>query len=290
MSSYGRDALWDAATWAELDEVVAEEVKRVSVARKVFRTEDLRTTSGAAPYWISGAEIQTTRDGMMLGAGHGLPFIEVSVPLRLTTAQVEAEETLHTTRTLARAAAKNVALAGDHIIFRGWMARPGNFGVKLRNASRRQGLADMNRGPKLDLAFAPAVPTDPDDRVTALVNAVADGLSGLGSAGWTQPYALVLDARLYSDASFRSHGDFEHTLADRLGHKLRHCVMCGALDPETGLLVSLAGDTTTVYTAGTPSIAYVGEVLDHDGAFHHFRVFEQMQFVARDPSCIRFIT
>jgi uncharacterized linocin/CFP29 family protein len=285
MSNYGRDALWDAATWAELDEVVAEEAKRVRVGRKVFRTEELGATSGGS-YWVSGAKIETEPEGVRLKDDQAQPLVEISVPFRLTPAQVEAEDTLHLARTLARTAAKSVALAEDHIIFAGEMAegQQGKFGVKLRSATSLTGLARFAvRNRTLD--FTPQGPAS-SDRVTAIVDAVTKGISELGGGGWSQPYALVLGATLYSDASFRSHGDFEKTAADRFGHKLQHCVLSSALDEDTGLLVSLAGETVTVYTAGEPRVAYTGE--DEDGVCR-FRVFERMRHVVRDTSCVRLI-
>ena len=55
---YQPDAIWDAATWAEIDQAVAEEVKRVSVVRRAFRTGFVMAADGTAPSWISGAAVQ----------------------------------------------------------------------------------------------------------------------------------------------------------------------------------------------------------------------------------------
>lgn len=288
MSNYGRDALWDAATWAELDEVVAEEAKLVRVGQKVFRTQQVSTTSGGGSYWVSGAQIEADGQGVRLKDDAAKPLVEISVPFRLTPAQVEAEDTLHLARTLARAATKGVALAEDHIILAGEMdeEQAGKFGVKLGSAPDSSGLAKVALERKPPLRLTSKGERGTPQRGTSIRNAVATGMSELGAAGQTQPYALVLSAELYSDAWFRPYGDEGKTAADWFGHKLQHCVLSSALAEGTGLMVSLAGETVTVYTAGEPRVAYTGQ--DEDGVCR-FRVFERMRHVVRDTSCVRLI-
>jgi uncharacterized linocin/CFP29 family protein len=286
MSSYGRDALWDAATWAELDEVVAEEAKRVRVGQKVFRTEQVGTSGGGASYWVPAAEIETNAAGVGLKDDQAQPLVEVSVPFRLTPAQVEAEDTLHLARTLARAAAKNVALAEDHMILAGGLvAKAAMFGVTLGGVPHPEGLAQKALA-QPTLALGSSAMPGTAARARAIVNAVADGMSQLGGDGWSQPYALVLSADLYASASFSSYADFDKTADDRFGHKVQHCVLSSALNAGTGLLVSLAGATVTIYTTGEPRVALTGEGAD---GVYRFRVVERIRPVVRDPSCVRLI-
>jgi uncharacterized linocin/CFP29 family protein len=287
MSSYGRDSLWDTTTWADLDEVVAEEAKRVRVGQKVFRTEQVSTSSGGASYWVSGAQIETNAQGVSIKNDVAKPLVEISVPFRLTPAQAEAEDTLHLARSLAREAAKNVALAEDHLIFQGEMNanKAKTFGVKAGITTGLKGLAKVAAPvgkPTVATNRRAVAPT----RMEAIVNDVTLGMSELGGDGWSQPYALVLGASLYADASFHPYGGFEKTAADRFGHTLQHCVLSSALDAGTGLLVSLAGETVTVYTAGEPRVALTGQ---GDDGVYRFRVFERIRLVVRDPKCVRLI-
>src|SRR6516225_9888587 len=123
MKNYGRDELWDSATWADLDKEVLDEVKTVRVAQKVFHTEDASKSSGGAPIWVSTAQVDATgADGLFVPEGPAEAFVEVSARFRLTREQVDAEDTLHTARRLARSAAMAVARAEDQIIFRGQIA------------------------------------------------------------------------------------------------------------------------------------------------------------------------
>src|ERR1700733_12607381 len=97
--NYQPDEIWDAATWAAIDEAVAEEVKRVGVARQAFRTERVMAADGTAPSWISGAATQTRGAGaakrLFIPEGDAHPFVEISVGFTLTGAQVENEGSLH---------------------------------------------------------------------------------------------------------------------------------------------------------------------------------------------------
>lgn len=283
MSNYGRNTLWDAATWADLDQAVSEEVERVRVARKVFRTEDLLSPDGFAPFWVSGAEIQQP---LSLPETSARPFVEISVPFWLTPAQAEAEHTLHTGRTLARAAAKFLALSEDHTIFRGDVAMPPNLPALTRNRAGLVGLAAASPSPALRVAAANS--RNRHARPRSLVDRVNTGVTDLAAAGWPGPYALILGTALYMTASARLHPDSEETPTERLASRLRHCLLSSALEPETGVLVSLAGDATTIYTAGEASVTFSAEDLRDDvGALYRFRVFERIQFAVTDPASIR---
>jgi uncharacterized linocin/CFP29 family protein len=289
MSNYGRDALWDDATWAELDQVVAEEAKRVRVGQKVFRTEDVRSADGAAPFWISRTEIDRAGLGLTLPEEEGTPFVEISVPFRLTPAQAEAEAVLHTARTLARAAAMYLALAEDHVVFRGNVIKYLRWGVRAPNARAGTGLVDVSQARGVLPVNHP--PPRAGEEANELVNTVNAGLGQLAAQGWTDPYALVLGTDLYETVSRRLRPGSDETASHRLAPRLRHCVVCGALDPNTGILVSLAGEGVTIFTSQEPRVGFSGQqVLNNNVAAYIFRVYERIQYVVRDPSCVRFLS
>jgi hypothetical protein len=110
MSNYGRDQIWDAETWADIDAAVLEEVRRVRVAQRLFPSYNLAAADGTSPSWISsaGVETETSVSGITtleIPERAADPFMELEVPFRLTPAQAQAEAKLHTARTLARMAA-----------------------------------------------------------------------------------------------------------------------------------------------------------------------------------------
>jgi uncharacterized linocin/CFP29 family protein len=293
MINYGRDALWDAPTWADLDQAVLEEVNRVRVARKVFRTEDLSSAGGGAPPWVSVATIKTDEEDIQryIPEGEARPFVEISAPFWLTPTQADAEDVLHMGRTLARAAAKNLALAEDHVIFTGVLpkAKTEDWRVVTRNAKGLKGLTGM-AGLPAKLGFAVSDMDDLHEQAQQLVDTVNGGVRDLASDGWQTPYALILSPGLYAIASRRLHKDSEETPMDQLKPKLRHCLLSSVVPPGTGILVSLAGDPTIIYAAGEPSVTLSGEELiaDH-GAFYRFRVSERVQYAVTDPKSIRII-
>ena len=199
MSNYGRDVLWDAATWADLDQAVSDEVNRVRVARKIFRTEDVSSATGAAPFWVSVAEITQ----LSMPETKARPFVDISVPFWLTVGQAEAEDTLHTGRTLARAAAKLLAMAEDHTIFRGGTPMP-NAAVRTSNQNGLIGLAQQSgMQPRAVLPIAADNPADLHARPRSLLAKVNRGITDQTAAGWPGPYALILGAGLYTAASAR---------------------------------------------------------------------------------------
>jgi uncharacterized linocin/CFP29 family protein len=284
MSSYGRDRLWDAATWAELDEAVAEEVQRVSVVRRVFRSELLTDADGRAPSWVSTAQVADNADHVMsIPEGGAQPFVEISVPFTLTPAQVENESVLHTARTLARLAAKDLARSEDAMVFAGkdkskWPER-----ARAPKASLGAGLASLkgtaNEIIVTKLSPAPDAASDLFDRVTG-------GISNLMAAGWPQPYGLILGTTLYTAAVSRIVSSSTETPEDRLRSRARHLLSSAAFDVDKGVLVSLAGDPVMLYIAHPPTVVFTGETHHQEGTSYNFRVYERVRWAIRDTKCV----
>jgi uncharacterized linocin/CFP29 family protein len=294
MNNYGRDRLWDAATWAELDEVVADEVKRVSVVRRVFRTESVMDIDGHAPSWVSGAQVETTDKALFIPEGNAKPFVEISVPFRLSAAQVENESTLHTARTLARLAAKVLALAEDALVLRG--TDTGKWPARVNGRARipkvdRIGEDDGIAGGAHTVAVNIKKATARQKPASNFLDGVTAGISDMMGAAWPEPYGLILSTDLYTTAVSQIVASSTETPEDRLASRVRYLLASDALDANSGVLVSLAGDPMILYVGRTPTTVFTGETHhDDDGTLFNFRVLERVRYVIRDPDCVAPVT
>jgi uncharacterized linocin/CFP29 family protein len=115
-NNYGRDEIWnsgsDSNNWTEIDKAVDAEVFRGRVAQKIFPA---KTMNGA----LSVPDETLDPDKMTIKENGPKPFINISVDFTLDPAQVENEGTLHRGQSLARLAAKQVAICEDEVIFYG---------------------------------------------------------------------------------------------------------------------------------------------------------------------------
>ncbi len=325
---YQPDEIWDAATWAEIDKAVAEEVKRVGVARRAFRAERVMAADGTAPSWISGAAISRgAANRLFIPEGDAHPFVEISVGFTLTGAQVENEGSLHMGTTLARRAAAQLAQAEDALVLMGtragWQGRLASVAASATvtgpgQLAERDGVAfdvdeDGKPVPGGDQVTAHLEP--PEDKAgegqsgsppetdeeacakpkccctgptpaTRLLNGVVDVASRLSAQGWPEPYALILGSDLHARLSAQLVTGSTETPADRLASQARHILTSSALDPTHGVVVSLAGDATTMYIAREATAAFVTEEFGDEGVYYHFRVFERIQYAVRDRHSI----
>jgi len=278
VENYRRDDFWDAATWAELDQAVLDEVRRVRVARQVFPTEDLILASGDAPNWLSTAEVQRDPEAeLIIPEEDAPPFINVSVAFQLTLAQVEGR--LDVARSIARIAAKSLAIAEDNVVFAGGPFR--QPGIVATNTARVQGIAPRGVSQQI-------VGLDPPfTRAQELLDAVNGGIASLAGNGWPEPYALILGQDLYEAVFSPLTVNTFETPERRITGRVRHLKTTGALAANQGILVSLAGDPVTIYSAQEASTAYTGEILTARGPTYQFRVTERFQFAIRASSAIR---
>lgn len=271
--SLGRDKVWTPEIWGEIDKAVKAEVGQIRVAQKVFPS--VQFSNGAVvPADILDFTTMTVQEGQTK------PFIELSVEFTLTQSQVENEATLRTGRTLARLSAKAVALAEDTIFFQGKGAALAGVRVVNRD-SAEDGL--------LGKAGAPVV-VDPKAKgyPESIFGAVAGGISTLIGNAQPGPYGLFLESSVYAD-TYAPLPTTLVTTADRIiplvpgGFHATGTLLvpkAGGAGIKTGLLVSLGGEPTTIYV-GVDAITAFTQA-DTVGNFR-FRVFERVQFVARDP-------
>lgn len=266
-NNLGRDQLWTPQIWAEIDKAVLDEVGSIRVVQKVFN-------STTAPNSSNVPADEFDPDEMTIAEGRTKPFLELSVDFSLTQSQVDNESTLHTAMTLAKLSAKSLALAEDMLLLQGSKAElPRIIKVNNRHSAEEGILGDRD---EREIAVKPL---EAGCYGPQLFTAVVQGIADLGKQGQPGPYALLLESSIYADAFAPLAGTLA-TTADRLTPLLPGGFYgTGALPKESGLLVSLGGDATTIYVAQDTTTAYTGE--DRDGR-HLFRVFERVQFVARD--------
>ena len=103
------------------------EVGRIRVAQKVFLPQSVTDEQS-----VPADEIHADGGPLTIDEGVMIPMIEIGAPFALTQTQIEKEASSHTGRTLAKQAARLVALAEDLLLFQGAPV-PLPAGVVTRN-------------------------------------------------------------------------------------------------------------------------------------------------------------
>jgi len=291
------DVTWPDSVWQEINDGVLKEVGKVRVAQKVFAT----TTLDNHPNQTIPNEVIDFKD-LSIKEGDTKPLAEIYSEFAMTGTQVEQEEEQMTCRTLARMAAKAIALGEDAYFFQ--LSDP--------DAAKRQGQGLQVKVPanvtidnwrrSLDLGLlAEANPVDADDgdgsRVTKPIEvplanggnakygeetftAVAEGISRLVAKAQAGPYALFLPTTVYADTFIPPSSASLVTTADRIKPLVEGgYYTCGVLPDNEGLLVALAGEPAKLCVGREASTEFVRK----QGAKYFFRVVERVQYVVRDP-------
>jgi len=271
-NNLGRDQVWTPEIWGEIDKAVQAEVGRIRVAQKVFPSPPMPNALSVPADLFDPAT-------MTIAEGQTKPFIEISVEFALTSSQIENESMLRTARTLARLAAKIVALAEDLLLFQGARA-PLPDGVQVINRESAGGGLLGVATANTPIMVPPLATEGVEAFGEATFRAVTQGIAGLIKEAQPEPHALFLETIPYAD-TYAPLPTTLVTTADRLIPLLKGGFHgTGTLPANTGLLVSLAGEPTTLYVAQDAITAYTQE---DRGGNYRFRVFERVQFVARDP-------
>jgi uncharacterized linocin/CFP29 family protein len=269
----GRDKVWSAEIWAAIDEAVQSELGRIRVAQKVFPTVPL-----LGAQYVADEQLDTQK--MTLSEGATKPFMELSKSFTLTQAQVGSENALRSAQTLARYAAKCIAIDEDQIIFNGTQ---GQTRGRLRISSGAPASAGLLGlvDPKANVSIS--VGGTSTTYPKAILDAVNQGRTMLVTATHPGPYALILSTKLYGEACSTINNSLT-TVLDLLAPQLTGGLYASnALSDETGLLVSLGGEPVTLYAAQDAIVAFTNKNNDGD---YRFRVFEQIQFVVRDKTAL----
>jgi uncharacterized linocin/CFP29 family protein len=272
-NNFGRDKVWDEATWQGHDQAVLAEVGRIRVAQKVFPTQSVPDGQ-----FVPADQIRPDGGLLTIDEGVTTPMIEIGAPFALTQGQIDTESSSHTGMTLAKQAARTVALAEDLLLFQGaGVELPP--GVVVRNrAAADPGL--LREADEIDPV--PVEPREGGGYGEHTFGAVTEGISRLIVAGQPGPYALILESSVYADTYAPS--EALTTTADRIIPLVSGGFYgTGALPPLTGLLISLGGEPTTLYVGLDATTAYTQEDPAGSGLF---RVYERVQLVARDHSAL----
>ena len=289
------DIDWDPAVWEGINAAIVAEVRKIRVAQKVFPTTVFLTSSTEVP-----DDVIKFPD-FSIEEARKKSFVEISQEFSLTATQVAREPTLNTAKTLARVAAKAVALAEDKLLFQGKDAALGTVTASGKDSLGTGLLGVASPGDASDAdAFKVSAPIDVRQRSGQppiwgdnLFSAVAKGISNLtANKGQTPRYALILPLDAHTDTFV----PLSNATLVTTAQGIRPLVEGGfhgtgalpAMIPRTeasagapgkGLLVALGGDPTVLYVGREAEAEYVKK----DGAKYIFRVVERVQFVARDP-------
>jgi len=284
---------WDENTWKEINDAVVAEVLKVRTAQKVFPTMVLENNPTEIPNDVINFFDLSIKEGQTK------QFVEIYHEFPLTVTQVSKESQLKTCKTLARMAAKALALAEDTVIFQGQKGTlPSNVKAdpdQLTSAGNGLlGEAD----PKDDKGNSLADDTDPNkvskpinvdfpkDRKPGVLygentfSAVAEGIAKLTAKAQAPKFALFLPVKAYADTFVPPSNASLVTTAERIKPLVEGGFMeTVTLPQERGLLVALAGDPTSLYVGREATTEFVRK----EGSKYFFRVVERIQFVARDP-------
>lgn len=283
--SNSNEVNWDENTWKEINGAVVAEVMKVRTAQKVFPTMVLDNNPTEIPNDVINFADLSIQEGLTK------PFVEIHQEFPLTATQVSKEPQLKTCKTLARMAAKALALAEDTVIFQGKTgAPPANVQADLI-VSAGNGLlgeadpndADDNDPNKVSTPIVVNPPVNPKPGVLFgenVFSAVAEGIAKLTAKAQAPKFALFLPVKVYADTYVPPSDASLVTTAERIKPLVEGGFMETVILPQDrGLLVALAGDPTSLYVGREATTEFVRK----EGSKYFFRVVERVQFVARDP-------
>jgi uncharacterized linocin/CFP29 family protein len=284
---------WNETIWKGINDEVRKVAGTVRVAQKVFPTVILDNPSN-----IPDDTFDLANDTIFEGLTK--PLVEISALFKLTPNQVANEASLQTALKLAKLRASNLARIEDLIIFQGNNAfTPPNLPLSpQRENVRNLTIGSVGTG-LLGVATDPipgTFPPNPPIAVLALappqpgvrygentLAAVVQGIGVLNGQSQPGPFALILDYRIVADA-YSVIGDNLTTTADLITPLVTGGFFgTAALPAFTGLLVSLGGAPITIYVGIEATTAFTTKNNIED---YLFRVFERVQFDARDPRAL----
>jgi uncharacterized linocin/CFP29 family protein len=102
---------WSEATWKAINDAVLSEMGKVRTAQKVFPSAHLENDPTQVPDEVINFQ------NLSIQEGQTKPFVELSATFTLTSTQVKQEPDQKACKTLARMAAKALALAEDTYFF-----------------------------------------------------------------------------------------------------------------------------------------------------------------------------
>ena len=270
-----RDAVgWTQSVWDGIDKAVGDEAKRSSIAATFIPlVGPLQGALTVPSDIIADNPLSIAEDGVR-------PLVELSVEFTLTPTQVSGETSLLTASSLATRAANLLAQAEDVLIFQGdaGLSSP-LFKLVKRRQSPGPGLVDAADE---EIEVQPIAPASRHYGEN-LFAAVAEGCARLQAKGQYGPYALALHDAIYAD-SFAPLAGTLATPADRIRLLVAQgFVGTGALPPQTGVLLSVGGNTVDLVIANDTTVDF--SQIDADG-LSRFRAFERFALRVKESASI----
>src|SRR5262245_45401386 len=270
-NNLNREKIWTDQTWKSIDDGVKASVGAIRVAQKVFPTAQLTNTTSVPadifdPNKFSIVEGQTR------------PYVEIAVEFFLNHGQV-VDDSGQTGVTLTKLASKALALSEDGILFQGNdFPLPSSVQIESGKDSIGKGILGLI-GADRTITVNPPDPNSPTNSGAEILAAVAKAISLLTGDLQAPPFALILDTNAYAATwgSVINGAPASTVLAPVLTGGI---YATAAMPANTGLVVALGGEPTTIYFDDDPVTEHTQK--DRDGKYF-FRVFERIQFVARDP-------
>jgi uncharacterized linocin/CFP29 family protein len=268
--SLGREALnWSAETWTAIDQAMHEENLRAGVTAKVIPLLGPLTDALAVPAERVDAATMTVEEDRLL------PLVELSIEFALTRRQVDLERELGTAVTLTRRAASLLAQAEDLAVLQGDAALANG---QMPDRVRAQGTA----GPGLVAAATESIGGEGGPE--GIFRAVAEAYALLQARSHTGPYGLLLEPERYA-ATVEPVDGTSVLVSERIRGLVQGFFGTAALPKESGVLVSVGGDTVDLVVGADPTVAFLA--IDREDRFR-FRAFERFALRVKDPSaCVR---
>jgi uncharacterized linocin/CFP29 family protein len=266
----GREALkWSAETWSAIDRAMHEENLRAGVTAKVIPLLGPLPDVLAVPAETIDAEAMTVEEDRLL------PLVELSIEFALTRRQVDLEHELGTALTLTRRAASLLTQAEDLAVLQGDAALANG---QMPDGVRAQGAAGSG------LLAAATDSVGGDGAPEGIFRAVAEAYALLQTRSHTGPYGLLLEPELYA-ATVEPVNGTSVLVSERIGGLVQGFFGTAALPKDSGVLVSVGGDTVDLVIGADPTVAFLA--IDREDRFR-FRAFERFALRVKDPSaCVR---
>ncbi len=265
-----RTGFWNDQVWTSIDDGVTKAVGAIRVLQKVFPTTQVANAT-SVPADVFNPEKMSIEEGLTR------PFIELAVEFPLTNGQVNDEPTGATAITLAKLAAKSLALGEDMVLLQGKDAELPHT-VRIESGAESVGNGILGLVYERKITVQPPDPGAPTNSGGEILAAIARGIALLTKELQAPAFALIEDTNAYA-ATWGSviNGAPAYTV---LNPVLTGGIYgTGAMPPNTGLLIALGGDPTTIYISSDP----MTEPTHKGNAGHYFfRTFERVQYVARD--------
>jgi uncharacterized linocin/CFP29 family protein len=295
------DIQWNQDVWKGINEGVMKEMAKVRKAQWVFSHQTFDNNPMTVPNEVIDFSNLSIQDGSTKN------FVEIYQEFSLSNTQIQNEAVHNTCQTLARMAAKAVALGEDAYFFQVSDRSPEVRDIKNRQKFQVRfpgGVKINNWKFKEDFGLlAEANPSDASDDdiskvslpievdlsasdVTSVIwgeetfKAVTKGISKLVAKGQAPNYALFLSTSAYADTFAPPSPASLVTTADRIKPLVEGGFYDSAVLPQNeGLLIALAGEPQKLYVGQEANTEFVRQ----EGSTYFFRVVERVQYVVRDP-------